>query len=848
VSLGVTLPAALWALAVLPGVFVLARRRGRAAGAAALRATAITLLVLALAGLYVERPRPATGACVVVATDVSASAQTAAPLAAHAFLEPMLATLDPDDLVGAIAFGGRVQVLAAPAPRPALATLLPPAGVDPGAYRPEETDLGAAVVRAAVLCPADRQPAIVLVTDGRETTGSLAAEVARMTPPVPLFAVVPPPDTLPAVTLRRLLAPAFLTAGAPAPLEAVVENATAERTTAVLQVAIDAAPPLAVPLDLPPGPSVVALPFPSAEPGAALVQARLLLRDGEPPAPGFVSAAVTVTPPLRALVASERTAPVVAAALAQRGMTVEVVPPRAIEPALGRQHVVVLDDVARSAFAPGGLEALAAWVADGGGLVVTGGPHTFGDPALASSALARVLPVALSSQTPEPAEREPIALELVIDRSNSMSQTTRPGAVPGEKMAYARRAAMAVLAQLEPQDLVGAIAFDAEPHELGALQPVAVAREALAARVATLEAGGGTDFLDALDIARRNLERVEHRVRHIVLLTDGDTNRRTDDHFQLIDALARGDVTVSTIRIGTDTANLALLATIARATGGEFHHVENPEALPQLMLNDARELFERARNRNTRRVRIADGGAPLAGIAPRELPPVAGWAIARAKPGATVRLAVDAGEREDPVLVTWQHGLGRVAAVTLDFQAGAAPWATWNGFGKLWTQLVRWTARRALPDDVHLEAHATAAATRIVVETAAEPGDPPALEIDDHALALAPEGPRRWTARLPPLAPGPHPATIRGSAGAWQTLLRVPEVTAGDRERRGGPPDRALLERAAARTGGRVDPEPADVLAARGGVARTRTPLETPLVALALAAILADVALRRLAR
>src|SRR5262249_60347423 len=89
----------------------------------------------------------------------------------------------------------------------------------------------------------------------------------------------------------------------------------------------------------------------------------------------------------------------------------------------------------------------------------------------------RLLPVELVSQPPEPKEREPIALELVIDRSNSMGYSTRPDpGGEGEKMEYARRAALAVLDQLGPHDLAGAIAFDSPPYELGPLPPVSHGR------------------------------------------------------------------------------------------------------------------------------------------------------------------------------------------------------------------------------------------------------------------------------------------------------------------------------------------------------------------------------------
>ena len=274
-----------------------------------------------------------------------------------------------------------------------------------------------------------------------------------------------------------------------------------------------------------------------------------------------------MSPPPHVLVVSERGTSVVAAALAERGMDVERLPPTALAARIARLsggEVVVLDDVARGAIAASTLAELRQWVARGGALVVTGGPHLFGDPALADSPLASVLPVELRSQAPEPKEREPIALYLVIDRSNSMGYATRPDpASEGEKMEYAKRAALAVLDQLGPRDLVGAIAFDSQPYELGPLALASAGRDALAARIRALQHGGGTDFKEALDIARRDLVSADRPVRHVILLTDGDTNRRRGSR-RSDRALARDEITVTTIRIGSDTVNLELLRRIAR--------------------------------------------------------------------------------------------------------------------------------------------------------------------------------------------------------------------------------------------------------------------------------------------
>src|SRR5437667_117888 len=568
-------------------------------------------------------------------------------------------------------------------------------GGDVDDLEPDETDLAAALARATALCPDGRRAALLLFTDGNESEGSLLAEAALAEPRVPIYPVVPPPARLPPAAIRRLIAPPLAPAHAVLPLEAVVESRAAAPLGAALAVTVNGEALLPVPVELPPGVSAVRLPYRFANAGAYLLEASLRFAPGAPPAPGAVAAAMTVTPPLRVLAVSERAQPVVALALAKRGMEVEVTAPAGLAARVGRladYHVVVLEDVARAGIPERALDALARWVAGGGALIATGGAHLFGDGGFAGTALERVLPVELRSERPEPKEREPIALYLLIDRSNSMGYASGPNLPYGAKMEYAKRAALAVVEQLGPRDLVGAIAFDSEPYELSPLLPLAEGHAALTAKIRQLQYGGGTDFKEALDRARRSLVAAGRRVRHVILLTDGDTNRSAPDHDQLIADLARDEVTVTTIRIGHDTVNLDLLNNISRATGGAFHHVEDVQALPQLMISDTQHLMDAAANHREAPPRLAAGGAILAGIAEDELPKVSRWAITRPKPGAEVRLWAEAGERQDPLLATWQYELGRTAALPIDFQAGGAAWPTWRGFAKLWSQLAMWAA------------------------------------------------------------------------------------------------------------------------------------------------------------
>ena len=850
-TLGFTTPAWLALLAAIgPVVWSAWRLEERRTRAAALcRAGAIAMVVLCLAGAHVVHLRPAAGACVVAVVDVSASVARGGVAAARTFLRSLLPLTGPEDMVGAVAFAGRAAVLAHPAHGPyADVDAVVPAGLDAAPLEPGETDIAAAVARAAPLCPESRQAALVLFSDGNETSGSVAAELALGGGHTPVYAVVPPPRAAPAAVVRRVIHPAIVPARTTVPVEVVVE--TRERTTAALALETGGERTLPLPMELTPGLSVVSMPLRFAEAGARAIVARLRLPAvaGAADLPAPPADGVTVTRALQVLLVSERDTPVVGAALDGGGLDVRTIRPDALPARLSRlddYHLVILDDVASAQLARPTLEALLGWVGRGGGLVVTGGPHVFGDPGFVGSPLERVLPVTFQSQKPERRKRDPIAIYVIIDRSNSMGYArSTPPIRAGEKMEYAKRAALAVLDQLGPSDLVGAIAFDAQPYQLGTLQPLARGGPALVARIRALQYGGGTDFKDALQIALGELLASQRRVRHVILLTDGDTNRHATDHYALAAEYARAGISITAVRIGADAANLELLQRIAAETGGEFHHVESLQALPLIMIRDAQRRVDMAADRRDAVARFGAPGPLLAGVREEELPPIARWAVTRQKPGAELRLYVERDGHHEPILSTWQYGLGRVAALPLDFQAGAAGWAAWPGFGRLLTELALWAAPAALPGEYRLHARAAAAGTRIDLETVGDDSGPFALRLPGRReVELRPIGQRRFAALVPRLTPGRVRAVVRAGGTITRTALLVPPRGSGREHRTTGTND-ALLQRLATSTGGLVSPTPAQVITATPGTAHATWPLSLLLIPLALLLTLADVALR----
>lgn len=824
--------------------------------ASGLRGGAYVALVLALAGLALTTRMPSDHLTVIAAVDTSPSIDPAGRAWARRYLSDLQRHLAPGDELGVLAFGDGVELLRAPgAPAPIPAEL--PALATPA------TDVGAALDAAMALLPADGARRVLLLTDGNQTRGDSERRIPWLRAAgVRVDAAVPPHEAVSDVRVERVVAPEMAGVDSPVPVRVVARNDGPLRP-AVLNVYLDGQIADSSAVELPPGRSAMTIASRLVSEGSHRLRAELRAEGDVRPANNARDVAITLRDPTRALVLTTRPRSVIAAALARKEVRADVRAPTAVRSleALRDYHLVVLEDLRAADLPPSTLDVLERWVRDhGGGLLVAGGGATFGDPALARTPLRRLLPVTLEPNRPKPGVREPLALFLVIDRSNSMGYNSRIGTLrDGEKLRYAKEAALAVVRQLKDQDLVGVIVFDSKPHEIAPLRPLAQNRAVLEDLLPRLVENGGTDFLDALAAAHAQLARARVRQRHIILLTDGDTNRAAPEEYRaLTDEIAADHVDVSTIRIGDNTVNLELLQGISRRTGGEFHYVENARALPDLMLREAtRALAPAASGTESYYPRVSDAAQLLQGLDEPPLPPLSGYAYATARPGAEVLLQVPRPERRDPLLAVWQYGLGRVAAFTASPRDDAEAWVAWPAFTKFWSQLGHWTARQHGDDEVAIDAHRQAGVTALDVRAFGPSADAATLtarlQLSDTAVRevpLTPSGPRRFTAHLLDLAPGRYPVTLikrtaDGAVSQRTQLVTVPATDdAADAELRRSEPDLALLGRLTSATGGVLN-APADALLERQPGSRpARYPLAPWLVPLAMLLFLADTALR----
>lgn len=191
-----------------------------------------------------------------------------------------------------------------------------------------------------------------------------------------------------------------------------------------------------------------------------------------------------------------------------------------------------------------------------------------------------------AAPAPDRAERRSLALALVIDRSGSMQ---------GSKLATAKRAALAVVDQLDDRDQVAVVVFDDQIEVLQAAALVTRAlQERLRSALAAVEARASTALHEGWLTGCRELA-VDHttagadRLARCFLLTDGLANVGLIDPEQIASEAAavreQAGVGTSSFGIGDDYDE-ALLGPLAVAGGGQFHHLRRPEEIAKTFIGE----------------------------------------------------------------------------------------------------------------------------------------------------------------------------------------------------------------------------------------------------------------------
>jgi Ca-activated chloride channel homolog len=340
---------------------------------------------------------------------------------------------------------------------------------------------------------------------------------------------------------------------------------------------------------------------------------------------------------------------------------------------------VVLSDISARLLGEGAMRSLRDYVDKlGGGLLMLGGPNSFGVGGYQKTPIEDLLPVRLRATDEE--EKQSSALALVLDRSGSMN---------GEKLEVAKSAAIAAADVLTRNDFIGVYAFDSEAHAVLPLTRVTAAA-AIAAPISTLASGGGTNLEPALQMARQALLKAKAKIKHMIVLTDGQS---TGGGYEVTagQCLAEG-ISLSTVAIG-EGSHVALLQAMAAAGGGQAYSTQEVNSITRIFTQDTLRHTGQMLREEPFYPQVNERHALLAGMAePWASPSLAGYVKTTRRPSAQLPLITEAG---DPLLAHWRFGLGKVTAFTSDAKSRwAGLWiASWQGYARFWSQMLRETCR-----------------------------------------------------------------------------------------------------------------------------------------------------------
>lgn len=418
---------------------------------------------------------------------------------------------------------------------------------------------------------------------------------------------------------------------------------------------------------------------------------------------------------------------------------------------------ILLENVYLPDLPEGFLSNIETYVKDYGcGLVCLGGEDSYALGAYRDSVLEKVLPVDMELRGVD--EIPTTAMIMVIDHSGSMSMDAGGGAT---NLDLAITAAEAAVDQMRDTDYVGVITFDDTYSWV--VEPVLAAdKKAIKEQIETIAEGGGTTIQPALREALSGVVKCEADIRHVILLTDGQGESR--NYSQLITAYTDSGVTLSTVAVGRDS-DTGLLKRLADQCKGRYYYSDMAEDIPKIF---AQEVFLSGDTylQNGTFSLVVNGGSEITGgLFADGWPAVYGYVSATPKAASQVLIA---SEKDDPILTVMRYGLGHTVAWNTDVtNRWTAGFAGREDYAQLFRRIVDYSAGNAAIGEDSADV-STAGGYTSVVYQAADYSEQTKVE----AVYTDPDGNTR-TEVLKPSAPGRFEAKLTTDlTGIYQLSVR----------------------------------------------------------------------------
>jgi len=327
--------------------------------------------------------------------------------------------------------------------------------------------------------------------------------------------------------------------------------------------------------------------------------------------------------------------------------------------------------------------------AQGCGLVMIGGPDSFGAGGWQGTPVEKALPVDCDIKSFKVQGKGGLAM---IMHASEMADGNR----------WQKEIAKLAIRKLSIVDEVGILQYEWGVHKWHIpLQVIGTKRNSMLNQVDRMTPGDMPDFDGPLKMAYDKLTEPERQLatKHVIVISDGDPSQSDRN---LLNKMKRDKVTVTTVGVATHGASQdQAMKAISDATGGRFYKVSSPRALPAIYIKETR-LVSQSFVYDKRFLPILKFKSGPTEKMPDSLSPLYGYVRTTPKQSPLVEMPIlspQAGEQEFPILAYWPYGLGKAVAFTSDARskpdrpAWDRDWASSDMYGKFWEQVVEWSLR-----------------------------------------------------------------------------------------------------------------------------------------------------------
>ncbi len=481
---------------------------------------------------------------------------------------------------------------------------------------------------------------------------------------------------------------------------------------------------------------------------------------------------------------------------------------------------IVLANVPAEYFSRDQMEAIRTSVHDQGtGLIMIGGPDSFGPGGYQNTPIEEALPVECEIKSPLAAGKGGLVL---IMHASEMADGNH----------WQKVIARLAIERLSAPDMVGVMQYGFGVGAAGVswvipFQTVGEDKSRLLAKIDRMDPQDMPDFDPFLTAAADTLANPDHNlsVKHCIVISDGDPQYGAAGQAATA-KMAANSITCTTVGVATHgQAESTKMKGIAEATKdgrgnpGSYYEPKDPSQLPSIYIKESRRISQSFIYDKPFLPRHLIVGGMTEGI-PKQLPALRGFVRTTYKESPLAQFRIEgppiANDIRFPILASWQYGLGKAIAFTSDARTQPAEnitgwdadWVESDLYKKFWEQSVNWALRPVEAGRMTLASEYREGRIRVTLQ-ARDERDQPVNNLELDAKITVPRA-------LRPGEPIPEITFKRKGPGLYEAEFESEEagtyfVTVQGQRISGAEPNGALFD--TARTGVTIpySPEFADL-------------------------------------